>query len=105
MKSKNEIESDIVSLQCSEMHGLYIPRARPLCQLLYRLYKAAEQSEVGAVWKVVEDDSETDDEEFGVVKAEEDLVEDDLVEDFRSEAVHRLPCLSPLSNLHADLSP
>ena len=87
---------------------------------VYRLYQAAEQSEVDAVWKVVEDDFETDDEEFGVVKAEEDLVEDDLVEDgsvedgsvedgsvedFRSEAVHRLPCLSPLSNVHADLSP
>jgi hypothetical protein len=27
------------------------------------------------------------------------------VGDARSEAVHRLPCLSPLSNLHADLSP
>ena len=105
------------------------------CQLFYRLYQAAEQSGVGAVWKVVEDDSETDDEEFGVVKAEEVLVEDDLVEDdlveddlvedglveddsvedgsveddlvedFKSEAVHRLPCLSPLSNVHADLSP
>ena len=86
-----------------------------LCQLFYRLYQAPEQSEIGAVWKVVEDDSVTDDEESSVVKAEEGLVEDDLVEDdsvedgsvedFRSEAVHRLPCLSPLSNVHTDLSP
>ena len=86
------------------------PKSDATFLTVYRLYQAAEQSEVDAVWKVVEDDFETDDEEFGVVKAEEDLVEDDLVEDgsvedFRSEAVHRLPCLSPLSNLHADLSP
>jgi hypothetical protein len=71
---------------------------------VYRLYQAAEQSEVGAVWKVVEEDSETDSEDFGVVE-EDDVVEDDFAEDPRSEAVHRLPCLSPLSNVHADLSP
>jgi hypothetical protein len=92
-----------------------IPRAMPLCQLLYRLYRAAEQSEVGAVWKVVEDGSIADDEESSVVKAEEDLVEDDLVEDdpveddsvegIKSEAVQRLPCLSPLSSVHVELSP
>jgi hypothetical protein len=105
------------------------------CQLYYRFYRAAEQSEVGAVWKVVEDGSIADDEESSVVKAEEDLVEDDLVEDdpveddsveddsveddsveddsveddlvedFKSEAVHRLPCLSPLSSVHVELSP
>jgi hypothetical protein len=86
---------------------------------VHRLYQAAEQSEVGAAWKVVELDSEPDGEDFGVIKAaddsveddsednsvENDSVEDDLVGDARSEAVHRLPCLSPLSNLHADLSP
>ena len=104
-KFNNEIESDVVSLRCTEEYGLYIRRAMTLCQLFYRLYQAPEQSEIGAVWKVVEDDSVTDDEESSVVKAEEGLVEDDLVEDFRSEAVHRLPCLSPLSNVHTDLSP
>lgn len=76
-----------------------------LCQVFYRLYQAAEQSEAGAVWKVVEDDSEIDDEDFSVVKAEDGSVEDGLVEDPRSEAVHRLPCLSSLSSVHADLSP
>jgi hypothetical protein len=82
---------------------------------IHRLYQAAEQSKVGAVWKVIEVDSEPDDEDLGVIKAEDDsvedgLVEDDLVgddsaEDPRFEAVHRLPYLSPLSNVHADLSP
>ena len=76
-----------------------------LCQVFYRLYQAAEQSEAGAVWKVVEDDSETDDEDFSVVKAEDGSVEDDLMEAPRPEAVHWLPCLSPLSKLHADVSP
>lgn len=80
------------------------------CQLFYRFYQIAEQSEIGAVWKVVEDGSIADDEESSVVKAEEDLVEDDsvgddLVEGIKSEAVHRLPCLSSLSNVHVDLSP
>jgi hypothetical protein len=79
------------------------------------MHQAAEQSEAGAVWKVVEGDSETDGEDFGVVKEEEDsvegdmlegdMVEADLAEDPRSKAVHRLPCLSPLSNLHDDFSP
>ncbi|KAF4772500.1 hypothetical protein HAV15_012257 [Penicillium sp. str.  len=110
-KFYNEIESDVVSPQCTE--GFY-----------------QEQSEIGAVWKVVEDGSIADDEESSVVKAEEDLVEDDLVEDdlveddlveddsveddsveddlvegIKSEAVHRLPCLSSLSNVHVELSP
>jgi hypothetical protein len=85
------------------------------CQLFYRFYQIAEQSEIGAVWKVVDDGSIADDEESSVVKAEEDLVEDDSVEDdlveddlvegIKSEAVHRLPCLSSLSNVHVDLSP
>ena len=76
-----------------------------LCQVFYRLYQAAEQLEAGVVWKVVDDDSETDDEDFSVVKEEDGSAEDDLVEDPWPEAVHRLPCLSPLSNLHADVSP
>ena len=59
--------------------------------------QSAEQSEEGAVWEVVEDDSDTDDEDLGVVKAEDALVEGTV-----SEAIHRLPCLSPLSNVHAD---
>jgi hypothetical protein len=99
------------------------------------MHQAAEQSEAGAVWKVVEGDSETDGEDFCVVKEEDgsveggmlegdmvegdmvegdmvegdmvegDMVEGDLAEDPRSKAVHRLPCLSPLSNLHDDLTP
>ncbi|KAJ5481486.1 hypothetical protein N7475_000298 [Penicillium sp. IBT 31633x] len=50
--------------------------------------QSAEQSEEGAVWEVVKDDSDTDDEDLGVVKAE-----DALVEDIVSVAIHRLPCL------------
>ena len=127
-KFYNEIESDVVSPQCTEGYGLYIRRAMAPCQLFYSFYQ--EQSEIGAVWKVVEDGSIADDEESSVVKAEEDLVEDDLVEDdlveddlveddsveddsveddlvegIKSEAVHRLPCLSSLSNVHVELSP
>ena len=108
------------------------------CQLFYRFHQIAEQSEIGAVWKVVEDGSKADDEESSVVKAEEDLVEDDLVKDDSVEddwvedgsvevglveddseddsveddsvdpgfeAVHRLLCLSSLSNAHVELSP
>jgi hypothetical protein len=103
------------------------------CQLFNRFHPIAEQSEIGAVWKVVEDGSKADDEESSVVKAEEDLVEDDSVEDDcvedgsvevgleeddseddsvkddwvdpGFEAVHRLPCLSSLSNAHVELSP
>jgi hypothetical protein len=63
-------------------------------------FQAPEQPEEGAVWKVVEANSETDDEDPGVAKAE-----DNLVEDPKSEALHRLPSLSPLSSLQADLSP
>ena len=86
------------------------PKSDATFLTVYRLYQAAEQSEVDAVCKVVEDDFETDDGEFGVVKVEEDLVEDDLVENdlvecIKSEAVQRLPCLSPLSNVHVELSP
>jgi hypothetical protein len=120
------------------------PKIDAALPTFHRLYQAAEQSEVGAAWKVVELDSEPDGEDFGVIKVvddsveddsehnsvendsvendsvendsvendsvendsvENDSVEDDLVGDARSEAVHRLPCLSPLSNLHVDLSP
>jgi hypothetical protein len=117
-KFYNEIESDVVSPQCTEGYGLYIRRAMAPCQLFYSFYQ--EQSEIGAVWKVVEDGFIADDEESSVVKAEEDLVEDDSVEDdlveddsveddlvegIKSEAVHRLPCLSSLSNVHVELSP
>jgi hypothetical protein len=87
-------------LQSSEGYAWYIPRTRPLCQLFSILFQPPEQPEEGAVWEVVEDDSETDDEDLGVVRAE-----DDLVEDPESEALHRLPCLSPLSNVHDDVSP
>ena len=87
-------------LQSSEEYAWYIPRVMSLCHLFFIFPQSAEQSEEGAVWEVVEDDSDTDDEDLGVVKAE-----DALVEDIVSEAIHRLPCLSPLSNVHADLSP
>lgn len=87
-------------LQSSEGYAWYIPRVMSLCHLFLTFPQSAKQSEEGAVWEVVDDDSEIDDEDLGVVK-----VEDALVEDIVSVAIHRLPCLSPLSNVHADLSP
>lgn len=72
----------------------------PLCQMFFTCFQTVEQPEVGAVRKDVEVGLGTDDDDVGATKAE-----DDLVEDPESEALHRLPILSPLFNVHADLSP
>lgn len=86
-------------LQSREEYARYIMRTRPLCQL-YSTFQTSKQLGEGEVWSVVEDDPETVEEDFGVVKAD-----NDLVEDFESEASHRLPCLSPLSNAQVEVDP
>ena len=88
-----------MKLPSSKEHAWYITRAMLLGQT-FTTFQTPGQPGEGVVWIVVVNNSRTVEEGPGVIKAE-----DDLVEDRESESLDRLPCLSLLSNVHDDFSP